>query len=114
MLKKYKYDIIIISIIATIAVVALIFINLSKEPGNVVAVTIDDELYETYSLDKDIVIVLETGNTLVIENNEAYISMSTCKDKVCINHGRISAIGETIICLPHKLVIEVKGAGTNE
>ncbi len=114
MLKKYKYDIIVISIIAVIAVIILVFISLYKEQGNTVVVTIDDELYKVYDLNKDMTVELDTGNTLVINDNEAYVSESTCKDKVCIHQGRISAIGETIICLPHKLVIEIRGAGADE
>lgn len=114
MLKKYKNDIIIISIIIIIAVVTLIAVNLLKKPGNSVVVTIDGEFYEAYDLNEDIEVELDTGNTLVIKDNQAYVSTSTCKDKVCVNHGRISSVGETIICLPHKLVIEVRGAGENE
>lgn len=114
MLKKYKNDLIVISIIVVIAVLILIFMNLLKEEGNTVFVTIDDEVYKVYDLNEDITVELDTGNTLVIKDNEAYVSMSTCRDKVCVNHGRISAIGETIICLPHKLVIEVKGADADE
>lgn len=114
MLNRYKNDIIVISIIVVIAVVILVFISLYKKQGSTVVVTIDDELYKVYDLDEDITAILDTGNTLVIQDNEAYVSESTCKDKVCIHHGRISAVGETIICLPHKLVIEIKGAGTDE
>lgn len=114
MLIKYKNDIIVVSIILVIAVFIFVFLNFSKEKGNAVVVTIDDKIYEIYDLNENITVELHTGNTLVIKDNEAYISKSTCKDKVCINHGRISAVGETIICLPHKLVIEVKEADFDE
>ena len=114
MLKKYKNDIIVISIIVVIAVFVLVFLNFLKEQGNTVVVTIDDEIYEVYDLNEDITVELHTGNTLVIKDNKAYVSASTCEDKVCINHGRISAVGEAIICLPHKLVIEVKEAHFDE
>ncbi len=114
MLKKYKNDIIIISIIVLIAVFLLVFMNYSKKQGNVIIVTIDDEIYETYDLNQDITVNLHTGNTLVIKDNTAYVSESNCRDKICINQGKISIVGETIICLPHKLVIEVKEADYNE
>ena len=30
-----------------------------------------------------------------------------CPDKICINMGTIRKKGQTIICLPHKLVVEI-------
>lgn len=114
MLKKYKNDIIVISIIVMIAVFVLVFLNFSKEKGNVVVVTIDNEIYESYNLNEDITVNLHTGNTLVIKDNFAYVSESNCKDKICVNHRKICLVGETIICLPHKLVIEVREADDNE
>ena len=30
-----------------------------------------------------------------------------CPDKICVNHAAISKKGETIVCLPHKVVVEV-------
>lgn len=48
-------------------------------------------------------------NILVIENGEAFISDADCGDHTCIRTGRISREGERIVCLPHKLVIEIEG-----
>ena len=52
-------------------------------------------------------------NTLVIDNGEAYISQADCGDHTCIRTGKISRDGERIVCLPHKLVIEVTGGDTS-
>ncbi len=109
MFKKYKNDILVIMIIVVISVIIAIIINIYKTEGTYVTVTIDGEVYEKYDLAKDITIELSTGNTLVIQDHKAYVSESTCRDKICVNHGHISSIGESIICLPHKLVIEIKG-----
>ena len=37
------------------------------------------------------------------------ISESDCPAKVCIHSGWISGPGETIACLPNKLLVEIKG-----
>ena len=47
------------------------------------------------------------SNTLVIEDGKAHISDADCGDHTCIHTGRISREGEQIVCLPHKLVIEI-------
>ena len=32
---------------------------------------------------------------------------ANCPDKICEGHQKISYKGETIVCLPHKVVIEI-------
>jgi hypothetical protein len=47
-------------------------------------------------------------NVMIVEDNSVNIIDADCPDKVCVNHSSIESIGETIICLPHKLVVEIK------
>jgi hypothetical protein len=44
---------------------------------------------------------------LVIKDGKAFIQNADCPDKICAEHKPISKTGETIVCLPHKLVIEI-------
>ncbi len=46
-------------------------------------------------------------NTIIIENGQAYMIDADCPDKICEEMGRISKPGETIVCLPHQLVVEI-------
>ena len=39
---------------------------------------------------------------------------SSCPDLICVRHKAVSETGETIVCLPHKLVIEITGAPETE
>ena len=48
-------------------------------------------------------------NILEIKNGMAYVTEADCPDQVCIRMGKISKTGENIVCLPHKLVIQVEG-----
>ncbi|MFS0865515.1 NusG domain II-containing protein [Fredinandcohnia sp. 179-A 10B2 NHS] len=47
-------------------------------------------------------------NTIEIVDNKIRIKGATCSDQVCVLTGYISKPGETIVCLPHKLVIEIQ------
>ena len=47
-------------------------------------------------------------NTLVIENGKADMISADCPDKLCVNQHAISSNGETIVCLPNKVVVEVE------
>lgn len=42
---------------------------------------------------------------------EGIVAMESadCRDQICVRHKPISASGESVICLPHRLVIEISG-----
>ncbi len=48
-------------------------------------------------------------NTISVKNGSISILDADCNDSVCIKQGEISNVGETVVCLPHKLIIEIKG-----
>lgn len=47
------------------------------------------------------------SNTFKIENGIVYMQQADCHDKVCVGMKGISKTGETIVCLPHKLVLAI-------
>ena len=47
-------------------------------------------------------------NVIVIKNGKVFVSSATCPDQICVKQGAISDAGETIVCLPHKLVVEIQ------
>lgn len=46
---------------------------------------------------------------LNIKDNSAYIAKSTCPLKICQKQGRITKVGQTIVCAPMRLLFEVQG-----
>ncbi|MDO5695790.1 MAG: NusG domain II-containing protein [Eubacteriales bacterium] len=48
-------------------------------------------------------------NRLVIRDGKARIIEADCPDKLCVYQKAIARPGETLICLPHQLVVEVVG-----
>lgn len=47
------------------------------------------------------------SNTFEIQNGIVYMREADCHDKVCVGMKGISNTGETIVCLPHKLVLAI-------
>ena len=86
--------------------------------GDKVIVTVDGELYGTYSLSQDqtIEVVQKDGHTNYITIKDGMVSMaySTCKNQVCVNAGAISETRDSIVCLPNKVMIEIQGSAKNE
>ena len=48
-------------------------------------------------------------NVIVIRDNVCKVTEADCPDGICVRHGGISHKGEAIICLPHRLVVEIAG-----
>lgn len=46
-------------------------------------------------------------NTFEIKNGAVYMREADCHDKICVGMHSISKPGETIVCLPHKLVLAI-------
>ena len=100
-------DIILILALLTVGVVLLI-LSRSGGRGSAVTVSIDGETVCEYSLMTDGRYPINGGtNTLVIEGGTARIEDADCPDKLCEKQGKISRLGERIVCLPNRVSVEV-------
>lgn len=52
---------------------------------------------------------IDGHNKIVIANGEVWMEEADCPDKLCISQGKISRSGQTIICLPNKVMVTIKG-----
>uniref|UniRef100_UPI0002662B0E hypothetical protein n=1 Tax=Mediterraneibacter gnavus (strain ATCC 29149 / DSM 114966 / JCM 6515 / VPI C7-9) TaxID=411470 RepID=UPI0002662B0E len=77
-------------------------------------VTVDGEVYGTYSLAKDQTIEIQDGNRLRIQNGQAKMEWADCPDQLCVHQKAISRTGESIICLPNQVVVSVQGSKESE
>ena len=104
MLKKGDI-IIIISVLALItASSALLFFG--KENGRTVTVKENNEVVYKGSLYENKVIELE-GNTVKIKDGAVTVTNADCKNQICVNPAAITKKGESIICLPNKVIAEI-------
>lgn len=109
-----KADIVLIAVIAVIVgILILVLYGFNNHQGAYVQIEIDGETAEVISLDEDLTKEITTPdggkNTLVINDGSAKMTEADCPDGICVNHKKISRAGESIICLPHKVVITVIG-----
>ena len=52
-------------------------------------------------------------NSVAIHDGRIGIIEADCKDRICINEGFIGDVGERIVCLPNRLIIEIVGEEKN-
>ena len=110
--RPLRADLTVISAILLISIILLAFTLVFKKTGAVAAVEINGVAAGEYSLATDGIFVLNGGtNTLVIENGSAYLKDSHCPDKTCERTGKVRYVGQTVICLPNRLSVTVKGEG---
>ena len=109
-----KADIILLILIIAAGLI-ISFGPLAKEAGGTdVRVTLNGETYGIYSLFEDQTIEIESDghrNVIIIEDGTVRIESSTCKNQICVDHGKISLIGDSIVCLPNRVVVEIEGKG---
>lgn len=89
-----------------------IALQLWSHVGRTVRVQVEGVTVATLPLDTDTVYAIEGvggSNTLIIDNGKASVTDATCPDGVCVRHRAIGRAGESIICLPHKVVVTVDG-----
>lgn len=112
-----------ILMIALLAVAGLIgvgytFIQGANTENAEAVVLIDGKEYGRFSLDKDREerIELSDGsyNILVIKDGKADMTEASCPDKICVNHRDISKRGESITCLPNKVIIEIRNGESSD
>lgn len=109
--KKHRADIIVIASILVFSLLVLAVMTLTRKDGATVVVEINGTEVAQYPLDLDNTYTLNGGtNVLTIENGTARMSESSCPDHVCENKGKIKYVGQTIVCLPNKLTVTVRGS----
>lgn len=108
-----KKDMILIAVIIVIAAVSALLVKfVQQDTGAAIQITIDGKIYGEYNLSENQSISIDEvlgHNKLVIANSSAYMDEADCPDRYCMDYKPITNSGETIICLPHKLVVEVVG-----
>ncbi len=91
-----------------------------REPRIVCAeITLDGNLRQRIPLSghhgtEEFTLETATGrNVIRIQDESITVIDADCPDKLCVQTGTLRHPGETSACLPHKLLIEIKGNDDN-
>lgn len=105
-----KNDILLAGVVLFIALLGFLFYtSLGRQAAATITVTVDGEIYGTYSLERDQEISIGKTNRLMIEDGKADMIEADCPDQICVKHKTISKNKESIVCLPNKVIVEVVG-----
>ncbi len=122
-MKVKKWDVIIIGILVLASFIPALIFTLntrSATDGYYVEIKVQGEFYERVQLTghtgrDEVRIETDLGvNIVEIVDEKVGMYEADCPDKVCYSPEYISRPGETIVCLPNRIVIEVKGEEPQE
>lgn len=108
-------DFYLIAALLVITAGLLVWIQFAvKKQGETVIIKVDGTVVKQLALNSDTELDI-TGyqggiNHIVIQDHTVYMSYADCPDVLCVHTGKISKTGETIVCLPHRVVVEIIGA----
>lgn len=111
-----KADIILIILLALAGIAVTVWIYLPKNStATHLEVRQDGRIILTLPLDTDTEQTITTENGAVnkfqIKAMTVRMQEANCGDHTCISTGSISCAGESIVCLPHRLVLQITSSG---
>ncbi len=111
--KKLLSDIILVGVLLIISLSVFLIWYLGSTEGATAVVTVDGKKVGEYPLAIDGVYYINDGtNVLAIEDGKAFMVEANCPGyQDCVETGKIFRVGETIVCLPNKVVVEIVGEG---
>lgn len=113
----YRKDIVFILAILGMGVSLLLYIYFGGQKQPMVVVRVDGKMVKEFLLEDSVHYQIEGvggTNTLCIAERNVWLEEADCPDQICVRTGKIRCAGQSIICLPHKVVVEIKEAEDGE
>lgn len=114
-MSKRRNDIILAVVLLLVAVAGLLLFKTFQKGGDYAVVLVDGKETARFLLSTDTEYEIKTDggtNTLVIKDGKASVTYADCPDGICVEHAPISKVGETIVCLPHSVVVAIEAENT--
>ena len=103
--------------IAAVCLAAVLVLRLTRAPGAAAEVRQNGRVIATLPLNEDASMTVYApdggSNTVTVSDGRVCVSHADCPDRLCVRQGWKSLGGESVVCLPHNLVILVKGGSVH-
>lgn len=114
-----KRDIILIVSLLIVGIIALVIWHfVYSVDGKYVSIEQRDNLIGIYPLNVDKEIEIEhrgeVVNKIIIEDGYCYMEEAECPDHLCIKQGKVNKSGQTIVCLPNRVVVTVVDSNNSD
>lgn len=111
--KVTQSEILLIAAVLLFSIAAILWTrsgdSKSDRHGSMVAVHHQGKLMQRVGLEKDTIVVLPHGEMKIeLKDSRVRVAWSNCPNQLCVNTGWIRTAGETIVCVPNKVLIEIE------
>jgi len=113
-LKIRKSDIVLTFSIVFICVVLAVIPFFFSRDGSSVLIYVDGKLFAEKNISENSRTDVDGMLTVVVENGKVYIENSVCPVGVCEHTLPITKSGDSIICLPNKIMVKISGEGETD
>ena len=112
--KKHRMDLLLLAVLLLIGLVMAAVLFLNRHDGKIVQVRVDGEVTAEFFLEEGRTYEIEGAdggtNLLMIQGGSAWIEEADCPDALCCKMGKIHLTGQSVVCLPHQVVVEIVDA----
>lgn len=114
-MRSTRFWVLIVAAVLAVSLLADAAVWLASPGGSVAEITVDGQVVERIDLDRvtegyTFTVEDEWGsNTIQVEPGRIRVLEADCPDQVCVRQGWVSDEVTPIVCLPHRLVIQVSG-----
>ncbi len=114
--RKYfkAWDLAIVIVVALVAIISVCSFVFKGTDGLLVAVIrVDGEVYSEVGLAEvsepyEITVPVDDGEVIVrLSSDGAEVISSPCKDKLCVNTGKLTKSEQSAVCLPERVSVEL-------
>ena len=109
--KKYRRDILLAAGFLVAGGILALILFLTGSTGKTVQVRVDGTVVRELPLSQNTTWEIPGANggtnRLVIQDGQAWVEEASCPDGLCIGMGKISRSGQSVICLPNRVVVEI-------
>lgn len=113
-LRPRLWDVCLLTGVLLLAGGLILILHFCAEAGVEAVVTVDGEEVARLPLDTDDEITVTTAagiHRIAVREGQVSVVEAPCRDQICVHHLPASTAGETIVCLPCRLVVTVTAAG---
>jgi len=119
--RMKKWDFIILVLLVVLSFTPWAIFAATRLTGEHVTYTAvlraNRQVVKEFPLDENTTFTYEDShgdiNVIEVKDGRIHIKSANCSDQVCVRRGWISRGGETIVCLPHQVIIEVVASDGN-
>ncbi len=108
-----RNDLLLVAGLLLLGVALTLALGVNRRDGREVVVRVDGEIVARLSLSEERELPIEIdgriANRLQIADGAVRMIEADCPDKLCVRKGAVRYVGDGIVCLPHRVVVEVAG-----